>query len=142
MVTTGKTQEALAVAASDPSTRALHTPKPGGRWQGAQGRAARAGRAGAAGVTWRLLDPARARCLPGAQRQARRPEETHVSGTDGTGVTDVRGRDGRTHGRPCRAADGAGWGAFPPWTVPSPSQTWRALYPLIWNLLFSEENIP
>lgn len=51
MVTTGKTQEALAVAASDPSTRALHTPKPGGRWQGARGRAARAGRAGAAGAT-------------------------------------------------------------------------------------------
>lgn len=133
MVTTGKTQEALAVAASDPSTRALHTPKPGGRPCGASG---------SRGGDRRLLDPARARCLPGAQRQARRPEETHVSGTDGTGVTDVRGRDGRTHGRPCRAADGAGWGAFPPWTVPSPSQTWRALYPLIWNLLFSEENIP
>lgn len=48
MVTTGKTQEALAVAASDPSTRTLHTPKPGGRWRGARGRAARAGRAGAA----------------------------------------------------------------------------------------------
>lgn len=37
MVTTGKTQEALAVAASDPSTRALHTPKPGGRPCGASG---------------------------------------------------------------------------------------------------------
>lgn len=51
MVTTGKTQEALAVAASDPSARALHTPKPGGRWQGARdGRPC--GASGSRGGSW------------------------------------------------------------------------------------------
>lgn len=94
MVTTGKTQEALAVAASDPSTRALHTPKPGGRWRGTRGRAARAGRAGAAaapGPGTRSLSPGSSAPSATARGNARVGD-----GRDGC---DGRARAGRTDAR-------------------------------------------